>query len=216
MCKRSHHKDPLFFFLKENISNCYETPYPLIEKSATGMAILSTTGNFLHVNEAFIHFLGYKLSNVLQMNFLDILQSDNRKDFKKLLKRFIADKIYIIHFERCYVRYDSTFAWANTTIYSIFNTDALPQYVIIAIRDITEHKALEQKCVDLEKKVQKHHSAMERKNIAIEEVIACTHKEKFRIQNQIRENVDKLIMPILENLKYKAPDLDKKTDWVIG
>ncbi len=74
-------------------------------------------------------------------------------------------------------------------------------------RLITERMKAEKALLESEAKLQKQKSALEQKNIALREVIAQIEVEKRKIKDDIENNVNIVVSPILEKLKKeKAND----------
>jgi len=68
-------------------------------------------------------------------------------------------------------------------------------------REIAERKNMEKSLIESESMLQKQKSALEQKNVALREVIAQIEVEKSRIKDDIENNVNIVVTPILEKLK---------------
>jgi PAS domain S-box-containing protein len=71
--------------------------------------------------------------------------------------------------------------------------------------EIAERKNAERALLESEAKLQKQKSALEQKNVALREVIAQIEVEKVRIKEDIENNVNIVVAPILEKLKIEKP-----------
>ena len=73
------------------------------------------------------------------------------------------------------------------------------------VKDITEHKKAEELLQnahkDLERKVKERTADLDRKNIALQEVIAQIEIEKKKLKDDIKINIERVIFPILEKMK---------------
>jgi PAS domain S-box-containing protein len=73
------------------------------------------------------------------------------------------------------------------------------------VKDITEEKKAEKLLhnanKDLERKVRERTADLDRKNIALQEIIAQIGIEKNRMNEDIKVNIEKVIFPILEKMK---------------
>ncbi len=71
--------------------------------------------------------------------------------------------------------------------------------------EIAERKSVERALLESEDKLQKQKSALEQKNVALREVIAQIEVEKRRINEDIENNINMVVSPILEKLKINKP-----------
>ena len=69
------------------------------------------------------------------------------------------------------------------------------------MKDITARKHMEENLRLSELKLQKQTEALEKKNIALREVIEQVEIEKNIIKDDIIANIQELIIPVLEKLK---------------
>ena len=76
-----------------------------------------------------------------------------------------------------------------------------PDGAIITSHDITKRKKTEMALVESEEKLREQKLALEEKNIALREVIAQIEIEKIRLKEDIENNVNIVLSPILEKLK---------------
>jgi PAS domain S-box-containing protein len=71
--------------------------------------------------------------------------------------------------------------------------------------EIAERKNAERALLESEAKLRKQKSALEQKNVALREVIAQIEVEKIRIKEDIDNNINIVVAPILEKLKIEKP-----------
>jgi len=76
-----------------------------------------------------------------------------------------------------------------------------PDGAIITSHDITKRKKAEMALVESEEKLREQKLALEEKNIALREIIAQIEIEKIRLKEDIENNVNIVLSPILEKLK---------------
>jgi DNA-binding CsgD family transcriptional regulator len=73
------------------------------------------------------------------------------------------------------------------------------------IKDITEQKRAEKELRDaqevLERKVRERTEDLDRKNMALQEIIAQIEIDKRRMKEDVRINIERIVFPILEKLK---------------
>ena len=88
--------------------------------------------------------------------------------------------------------------WLETTLSPLRDAAGKASAVMGLVRDITDQKKLE---ADLRRSEQ----ALENKDIALHELVAVVEDEKHQIARQIRANVDRIIMPLLDDLSRDVP-----------
>ncbi len=121
--------------------------------------------------------------------FPDIEGTKVEKSYINILKKQKPD--YIEHYYRI-----------GDTDY-IFETNAYPTRdgLSVFMKDITARKHMEENLRLSELKLQKQTEALEKKNIALREVIEQVEIEKNIIKDDIIANIQELIIPVLEKLK---------------
>jgi len=87
------------------------------------------------------------------------------------------------------------------------------------VKDITDRKKAEEILQtaqeDLERQVRERTADLDRKNIALQEIINQIEIEKKRMKEQIRINIEKIIFPVLEKIK-KEGDGKKYADVLLS
>jgi PAS domain S-box-containing protein len=76
-------------------------------------------------------------------------------------------------------------------------------------REITERKKAQQALIESESKLQEQKLALEHKNIALSEIIAQIELEKKKIEDDIQNNINIVVSPIIERLKSEKVTLRK-------
>jgi len=85
----------------------------------------------------------------------------------------------------------------------IFEKNRVSQ-VLTIVRDITRYKIAEKSLKDSALKLREQKMALERKNLALKEIIEQIEIEKNKIKDDIKTNVEELLLPILKKLKIKG------------
>ena len=86
--------------------------------------------------------------------------------------------------------------WLETTLSPMRDAAGNVSAVMGLIRDITEQKEAEQ--------------ALENKNIALYELLAAVEEQKHRIERQVQASVDRIVMPLLNDLSRGLPPGQEK------
>lgn len=76
--------------------------------------------------------------------------------------------------------------------------------VIEVVDDITIERRAKLELKESEARLRKQKKGLEQKNIAMREIMAQLEGEKARIQENISQNIQKLILPSLEKLKFES------------
>ncbi len=91
--------------------------------------------------------------------------------------------------------------WLETTLSPIRDAAGNVSAVMGLIRDITEQKEAEK--------------ALENKNIALQELLEAVEEQKHRIERQVQASVDRIVMPLLNDLSQGlAPGQEKQLEAV--
>jgi len=89
-----------------------------------------------------------------------------------------------------------------STFVPVNGNDGRIDYIMVVSSDITERKQAEEA-------LKSSKLNLERKNIALNEIVAQIEIEKNKIKENITANVDQVLMPSLKNLKRKGTRLDR-------
>ncbi len=81
------------------------------------------------------------------------------------------------------------------------------QYIV---RDITERKKAENELKNSELKLMRQKEILEKKNIALREILEQVEIEKKRIKDNVLANVDRLLMPSLKRLRKRLKSFDAR------
>ena len=108
-----------------------------------GMALISTEGNFIQVNQALADILGYEISQLLQLNLRKIsLRTDYVKELNRL-KKLYAGSISNYQTEKRLIHKENIEVWVLESYSLIRNSEGKPLHIVSQIIDITERKQAE-------------------------------------------------------------------------
>tara|TARA_R110002050_G_scaffold300653_1_gene471236 strand:+ start:797 stop:3253 length:2457 start_codon:yes stop_codon:yes gene_type:complete len=118
--------------------------YAFLESSPIGFANVSLDGVIQYANQAFCHFLGYSLDELLDQNFRTLtLEEDINKDVREFEKLKRGEKeSYTL--EKRYIHKAGQVLWAQLYVSVIRNEQGEIQSFISQIKDITAMKQAEQ------------------------------------------------------------------------
>src|SRR5256714_1778614 len=115
------------------------------ERAPIGIIESSPEGKYLGANEEFCRILGYKKKELLQRGIKDVTHQEDYSHDIKLHRQLVAGEIPFYEVEKRYVRKDGAIIWAQILRSIVRDAGGTPLYTIGAVRDVTEHKAAEEK-----------------------------------------------------------------------
>ncbi len=175
----------------------------ITDEASYGAAMSDLEGNLLYVNETFAQMHQYKTEELIGKN-LSILH--NEEQMPKVLE--LNDKLKK---EKKYFAEEVWHARKDSTIFpTLMNATVITQgkkllYLSATAIDITERKKAEIALEDSESKLRKQKAELEKKNIALREIIAQIEIEKMKIKEDLLMNAHIVLSPILEKLKEGEP-----------
>ena len=115
------------------------------ERAPIGIIESSPEGKYVGANEEFCRILGYRKEELLQRGIKDVTHKEDYSRDIKLHRQLVAGEIPFYEIEKRYVRKDGAIIWAQILRSLVRGADGTPLYTIGAVRDVTEHKAAEEK-----------------------------------------------------------------------
>src|SRR5947208_7023083 len=115
------------------------------ERAPIGIVESSPEGKYVGANEEFCRILGYRKEELLQRDIEDVTHKEDYSRDIKLHRQLVAGEIPFYEIEKRYVRKDGAVIWAQVLRSIVRDAEGTPLYTIGAVRDITEHKAAEEK-----------------------------------------------------------------------
>lgn len=115
-----------------------------MEYSAIGMALVSTEGKWLQVNQSLCRFLGYSVSELQALTFQQITWPGDLKTDLDKLEQLTRGEINSYSIEKRYYTSEGNVVWALLTASVVRNPTGEPLYYIAQIEDINELKHSEQ------------------------------------------------------------------------
>lgn len=129
-----------------------------MEYSAIGMALVSTEGKWLQVNQALCRFLGYSSEALQALTFQQITWPGDLKTDLQKLRQLSQGEINSYSIEKRYYTREGQLVWALLTTSAVRSGQGEPLYYIAQIEDIN----------DLKQSVQDNRRLMDRITLATE------------------------------------------------
>ena len=125
---------------EEELNEITERFQTAFEKAAIGMALVSTDGLFLQVNQSFCEMLGYGEAEMLTMGFFDITHPDDLEASREINQRLRSGEASSCRMEKRYIHKDGHEVWGLLNATVINDGEGKPRYFIAEIEDITQSK----------------------------------------------------------------------------
>ena len=117
----------------------------VFEEGPMGLALVSTDYQFLKVNNALCHMVGYTEPELLKLTFADITHPDDRQADVKLAEQLFANQIPYYQIEKRYRKKNGEVIWVRLTGSAIHDYQGNILYALGMIEDITGRTLAEQK-----------------------------------------------------------------------
>src|SRR5947207_10464306 len=115
------------------------------ERAPIGITECSPEGKYVGANEEFCRILGYRKEELMQRGIKDVTHKEDYSREIKLHRQLVAGEIPFYEIEKRFVRKDGAIIWVQILRSLVRDADGAPLYTIGAVRDVTEHKAAEEK-----------------------------------------------------------------------
>ncbi|MDP3280745.1 MAG: EAL domain-containing protein [Nitrosomonas sp.] len=116
----------------------------LFEQAAVGVAqIDTTTGRFLRANQKYANIIGYTSAEMLALDFHSITHPDDLEDNLANIERLKSGEIHEFEMEKRLFHKNGRDIWVNLTVSPMWASNAIPDYHIAVVQDITKRKQTE-------------------------------------------------------------------------
>ena len=113
----------------------------VFKNAAIGIALISSEGNILRINQAYCDVVGYRQDYVTDcLTIADITFLDDRLECLDKIREITTDEIQQVSFETRYVRSDGEIIWVSSSLSAVRDITGTLNYLISTIQDITEVK----------------------------------------------------------------------------
>jgi diguanylate cyclase (GGDEF)-like protein/PAS domain S-box-containing protein len=115
----------------------------IFDLASVGIALVSTTGGWLSVNDALSKMLGYTPEELQRLTFQQITYPADLDLDLDQLERMRAGDLDQYQLEKRYIRKDGALLWINLDVSAKYNEDGKLEYFISVIKDISAQKQAE-------------------------------------------------------------------------
>lgn len=113
------------------------------ESAPIGIALVSTKGEWLEVNEALPNIIGYSHDELMNMTFQQITHPDDLDLDLDYVKRMLAGEISTYQMEKRYIHKDGYPVWILLSVSSVKDAKGKVNYFISQIVDISKQKEVD-------------------------------------------------------------------------
>src|SRR4051812_14752254 len=129
----------------QNLQESEERFRTIFNDAPTGMALTSTAGRFIFVNNALCEFLGYGRNELSTKDLLLITHSEDKDETLKQLLQLEAGEVSNTRIEHRYIHKMGRVLWGDVRRSVIRDSQTgKPRYIVSQTVDITERKRIEE------------------------------------------------------------------------
>jgi len=124
------------------------------EQAAVGIALVSTQGQFLELNQRFCDIVGYSQEEMQTLTFQDITHPEDIEPDLDYIRQLMAGDIPHYSMEKRYIHKNGSLVWINLTVGVERYPSGETNYTIAVIEDITARKEAEKALRESEERYQ--------------------------------------------------------------
>jgi len=158
-------------------------------------------------NRAFAEMVNTPVDQLPGKDAYDLFPKEQAEKFHVDDKKVMESGKPMMNIEEKFTDAEGKTRWASTSKVPYFDEKGEVVGMVGITMDITERKKAEMALVESESKLKKQKSALEQKNIALQEMIQQIAIEREKVQDDIVSNVNMVLFPILEKLKTRKATL---------
>jgi diguanylate cyclase (GGDEF)-like protein/PAS domain S-box-containing protein len=114
------------------------------ESAPIGMSLIGMTeatfGRFLQVNRSLCEILGRPESELLAIEFADLMHPDEREENAALMQALVAGERRSLQMERRFMRADGSVGWAHVSFSLVYDGAGKPIHGISQVEDISDRR----------------------------------------------------------------------------
>ncbi|TVQ21358.1 MAG: PAS domain S-box protein [Leptolyngbya sp. DLM2.Bin15] len=115
----------------------------IFQQNRVGMNRAALNGQFLEVNPAFCHLLGYTEAELLSLTHYQITHPEEQEIERELCRQLNNQYIPYYTLEKRYIKKTGEICWVNISVSVILNDDNRPLFSVAVIENIHERKQME-------------------------------------------------------------------------
>ncbi|MDA9101070.1 PAS domain-containing protein [Omnitrophica bacterium] len=167
----------------------------------------------IYANKTFEKNTGYSSKEIIGQNCRILQGKDRDQPGISKIREAIAQKGSCAVQLRNY-RKDGTPFWNELRMSPVFDEKGKLTHYIGVQTDISDRVRAEKELEDhrnhLEELVRERTQKLQEKNVALQEILSQIELEKKKVKDQVVENVDAVMIPLLKKMKDRLPENAKK------
>jgi PAS domain S-box-containing protein len=121
----------------------------IFNQAAVGIALVSTEGRYLDVNDRLCHLLGYERADLLRLSCADVTHPEDWPCNVTLISRIARGEIAEFTVEKRYRRRDGSYIWVNVAVSPLLDETGKPERLVAIIEDVSANKAAEEQIQEM-------------------------------------------------------------------
>lgn len=163
----------------------------MFDRTASGIALLDTTGHFVRVNRRFEQLLGYTAPQLAEVALDDLVLPPEREQSRALAMDLLAARRETAQTEARYRRRDGAVVWLLTTMAMIPGPDGSPRNVITIVEDITAQRRTQEQLASSREELR----ALSQKLLGVQEA------ERTRLARELHDQIGQALSAVKMSLE---------------
>jgi len=178
-----------------------ENRYRRIVEDQTEFIVRFFSGGILtFANDSFCRYFEKQHHELIGNNFYSIFPAEDHPRILDLLRGLTRDRS-VVTFENLVVNAAGVRRWNQWTLRAVFDSrEQVAEYQAVG-HDMDNRKRMEVALKDSEYKLRIQNEALEKKNIALQELLEQVEVEKKKIKDNVLGNVERVLFPLIEKLQ---------------
>jgi PAS domain S-box-containing protein len=127
----------------------------LFKFASTGIALINNQEMLSQTNQSFQELFGYTAQELKNLSFIELTHPDDRAESSGIFQEILAGNRTHCNWDKRYCRKDGRLVWANVSGTLVCDANNLPQYILIMIQNICEHKQAHSSLQDAQARLEK-------------------------------------------------------------
>lgn len=163
----------------------------MFDRTASGIALLDTTGRFVRVNRRFETLLGYAASELADVALDALMLAPERDHARTLALDLLAGRRETAQTEARYRRRDGEVVWLLTTMAVIPAPDGSPRNVITIVEDISAQRRAQEQLGSSREELR----ALSQKLLGVQEA------ERTRLARELHDQIGQALSAVMISLE---------------
>jgi PAS domain S-box-containing protein len=194
---------------EEALQEREETYRRLFETSPDGITIISLDGNFLEANKAYQDMVGYELEELRRMTYHEITPEKWHKKETEAVAQALERENWA--YEKEYMRKGGKMFPVFLTGWSIKDKQGNTEKLGAFVRNVSERKHAERALRQKERRLEEQAQHLEKVNTALKVLVEHREQEKKKLEQNILNNMTKLVFPYIEKMEESAIHSEDRT-----